>query len=73
MVQKSVDIVSKDMSEPASYGDMQIIYLSFEVAMPMVKLGATVADAGRIERFHTTTLDFVYYVPCLKYQTFEEY
>lgn len=64
------NILARDMSAPANYGDVMVVEVEVNVNTPSFGYVNSAAAADSIEtRYGTTTLTYVYLVPCLKYVT----
>lgn len=74
---RNVNIVRKQMSQPADYGDIMVVQLKVDVFQPLWGWQAGVAgglyrgeDVTQwVRNAVTTTLVYTYYVPCLNFRT----
>lgn len=78
------NILKRQMSTPANYGDVMCIEVSVNINMPIwnwgnaspeseyVYSGQAAPEWDRVG-YRTNTFKYTYYVPCLKYQSIQEY
>ena len=69
-ITSNVNIVRRDMKNVASYGDIMTVEVTAGIYSPVWGFFSNDHDAdGLVKKTGLNKITYVYYVPCLKYQT----